>query len=173
MTPAVLLLAAALISPVIAESCDVGNITLEDVTETLTVTNASTSQSAVVLVTFSDARSSLRLAAGASKTATVVGADSYEIEVLAPALPADTSYEAALRQTRQELLDLVANPGDSGATLETVFDDLGVVATALDQLHGSKMSQSCSHGAAENGHNHATVTWTTPGVGGLWVLTCD
>ena len=173
MTPAALILAATLLAPVIAQSCDVGSITMDDVTETLTITNASTSQAAVVLVSFSDASSSFRLAPGTSKTSTVVGATDYEIEVLAPALPAGTSYEASLHQIQTDLIDLVRNPGDSGATLETVFDNLGVVETALAQLHGSKMSQSCSHDTAANGHNHATVTWTTPGVGGLWVLSCD
>ena len=173
MNAAALVLVAALVSPIIAESCDLGTMTLDDVTETLTVTNASASQSAVVLVTFSDASSSFRLDAGASKTSTVVGADEYSIEVLAPAQPAGTSYESSLLQIRNDLVGLVADPGDSGATLEGIVFALDEVSAALDQLHGSKMSQSCSHAAAPNGRNHATVNWTTPGVGGLWVLTCD
>ncbi len=173
MNTAALVLVAALVSPVIAESCDLGTLTLDDVTETLTVTNASASQSAVVLVTFSDASASFRLDAGASKTSTVVGADDYTIEVLAPALPAGTSYESSLLQIRKDLVDLVADPGDSGATLEDVVFAFDEVSTALDQLHGSKMSQSCSHAAAPNGRNHATVKWSVAGVGGLWVLSCD
>jgi hypothetical protein len=173
MNAAALVLVAALVSPVIAESCDMSTMTLDDVTETLTITNASASQSAVVLVTFSDASGSLRLAAGSSKTSTVVGADEYTIEVLAPALPAGTSYESSLLQIRKDLVGLFADPGDSGATLEGVVFALDEVSTALDQMHGSKMSQTCSHATATNGRNHATVKWSDAGVGGLWVLSCD
>ncbi len=100
-----LLVVATLLGPIIAESCDVGSITLEDVTETLTITNASASQDAVVLVTFSDASSSLRIAAGTSRTSTVVGATDYAIEVLAPAQPAGNSYETYLRGIRTDLID--------------------------------------------------------------------
>ena len=173
MNAAALVLVAALVSPVIAESCDLGTMTLDDVTETLTVTNASASQSAVVLVTFSDASSSFRLAAGASKTSTVVGADDYKIEVLAPAQPAGTSYESSLLQIRKDLVSLVADPGDSGATLEGIVLALDEVSAALDQLHGLEDEPELQSRCRAERRNHATVTWTTPGVGGLWVLTCD
>lgn len=168
-----LLVVATLLGPIIAESCDVGSITLEDVTETLTITNASASQDAVVLVTFSDASSSLRIAAGTSRTSTVVGATDYAIEVLAPAQPAGNSYETYLRGIRTDLIDLVRNPGDSGATVESVFDNLQTVNAALAQLHGSKTSQSCGHDASPNGHNQATIAWTEAGVGGVWTLSCE
>jgi hypothetical protein len=159
-------------SLVLLQACDVGGFTLADVTETLTITNASADQAAVVLVTFSDASSDFRLAAGASKTATVVGATDYTVEVLAPDLAAGASYQAQLLQMRSELIDLSINPGDSGATFESALAQIPAVDAALAQLHGSKTSQSCGHAAVLGGRNRVTMTWTTPGVGGLWDLSC-
>jgi hypothetical protein len=155
------------------QACDVGGFTLEDVTETLTVTNASTTQDAVVLVTFSDASSDFRLAPGAAKTATVVGATDYTIEVLAPNLPAGVSYETQLLSLRSSLMDLSLHPELVGPAFQAALVELPAVQTALNQLHGSTTSQSCSHATALNGHDRATIIWRDLGIGAHWDLTCS
>jgi hypothetical protein len=167
------LLALGLGTFVLLQACDVGGFTLADVTETLTVTNASTTQDALVLVSFSDASSDFRLAPGASKTATVVGATDYTIEVLAPDLPAGASYETQLQTLRGHLIDLSLAPlALVGPAVQAALAELPAVQTALNQLHGSKTSQSCSHATTLSGHNRATMTWRDLGIGGHWDLSC-
>ena len=146
---------------------------LDDVTTRLTVTNASASQSAVILVTFADASAEFRMPPGTSRTATAIGAPEYAVEVLAPNLPAGASYEAQLTTLRRDLAGLVGTPYVAGVSLDTFLGEMDKVQAALDQLHGSKTSQSCSHATAPNGHNRATITFSLPGgmmSGGLWQL---
>jgi hypothetical protein len=166
------ILALGVVGLVLLQACDVGGFTLADVTETLTITNASTNQAAVVLVTFSDATSDFRLAAGASKTATVVGATGYTVEVLAPDLPAGVSYEARLLTLRSNLMDLSLAPALIGPQVAIAFAELPAVQAALAQLHGSKTSQSCGHATTMSGKNRATMTWNDLGIGGHWDLSC-
>jgi hypothetical protein len=137
-------------------------------------TNASATQSAVVLVDFGESNASFRMAPGAVRTATVIGASGYTVEVLAPDLPAGTSYQAQLVQMRADLLDYVGTPYLTGSNLDAFLGELDKVQAALAQLHGSKTSQTCSHEAAKSGHNQVTVTYSQPGGAGpgLWVLAC-
>jgi hypothetical protein len=174
MPRARLLLALALLPGLLA-ACEGALFTLDDVTEKLTITNASASQSAVALVTFGDASSQFRMPPGTSRTATVIGATDYTIEVLAPDLPAGASYESQLIQLRRDLADLVGTPYLAGVSLETFVGEMDKVQAALEQLHGSKTSQSCTHATAPNGHNRATITFSLPGgmsSQGLWQLSC-
>lgn len=174
MTRARLLLALALLLGLLA-ACDGQLFTLDDVTSKLSITNASESQSAVVLVTFVDASSEFRMPPGTSRTATAIGATDYSIEVLAPNLPAGASYEAQLIGLRKDLADLVGTPYLEGVSLETFLGEMDKVQAALEQLHGSKTSQSCTHATAPDGHNRATITFSLPGGmsgPGLWQLDC-
>jgi len=170
--PIVGLLILAVGALLVLQACDGVDFTLADVTETLTVTNASTSQDALVLVTFSDASSDFRLAPGAAKTATVVGATDYTIEVLAPNLPAGASYETQLQTLRGNLMDISLHPDLVGPAFQNALAELPAVQAALNQLHGSKTSQSCSHATTLSGHNRASMTWNDLGIGGHWDLSC-
>jgi len=167
------LLALALTTGLVA-ACDGMAFTLDDVTQKLTITNASASQSAVVLVDFGESHASFRMAPGAVRTATVLGASGYTLEVLAPDLPGGASYQAQLVKARSDLLDLVGTPYLTGANLQAFLGELDKVQTALSQLHGSTTSQSCSHDAAESGHNQVTITYSLPpgADSGLWELAC-
>jgi len=171
--PVVAFLALGIGALLLLQACDGVDFTLADVTETLTITNASTTQDALVLVTFSDASSDFRLAPGAAKTATVVGATDYTIEVLAPDVPAGASYETQLQTLRGHLIDMSLAPDLVGPAFQAAMAELPAVQTALNQLHGSKTSQSCSHATTLSGHNRATMTWRDLGIGGHWDLACS
>ena len=156
-------------------ACDGMLFTLDDVSEKLTITNASTTQSAVVWVDFGDASSQLRMPPGSARTATVVGATGYRVAVLAADLPADQTYREQLLELRQTLVDLVDGPYTAGMDLVTYLGEVAKVEAALAQLHGSSNSQSCSHPAKPDGHDRVTITYATPGgiEPGVWQLDCN
>jgi hypothetical protein len=174
MTRVRFLLTLALIAGALS-ACDGAMFTLDDVTQKLTIANASDRQSAVVIVDFGEARASFRMPPGTSRTATVLGATDYTVEVLAPNLPEGNSYQAQLAQMRADLVDLAGSPYADTMGAEALLGEFGKVQAALAQLHGSKTSQSCAHKATPNGHNHVTITFAQPaGMAGpgLWVLDC-
>jgi hypothetical protein len=167
-----IILTAGLTIGLLAQSCDVGGLTIDDLSDTVTVTNASSSQTAMVLISTSQGRGQVVLAPGTSRTFTTIAAAKYTVEVGALGGAATADYEASLVELRNDFMDLSINPADSGATVETALAALVSVETALHQLESNGL-QACSHAIANGAGNHATMTWTAPGgMGGLWDLTC-
>ncbi len=168
-----LVLAVGLGIGLLAQSCDVGGFTIDDVSDTVTVTNASASQAAMVLISTSQGRGQLFLPAKTSRTFSTIAATKYTVEVAAMGGAATTDYQGSLRELRADLIDLSIDPGDSNATPETALAALLTVERALHQLESNGL-QACSHAIVSGGGNHATMTWTAPGgMGGLWDLSCD
>lgn len=167
-----LLLTLSLAFGVMAQSCDVGDFTIDDVRDTVTVTNASTSQDALVLISTSLGKVDTRLAAGGSQTFGTLAAATYTLQVWAPNDPSGTTYRQSLVELRAELVDLSINARDSSATPESALAQLLLVQSALEQLHGSKSFQTCSGKITAGVENQATITWTQPTGTGFWVLSC-
>ena len=172
MAPLGLLLAASLALSFLAQSCDIGAFSIDDVSDTITITNASTSQAAMVIVSTSQDSGQLVLAAGQSETFTALAATRYTVEVASLGGAQSAGYRASLVTLRNDLEDLSINPGDSGVTPEAALGEVLVVTRALQQLQATGL-QSCSHALVAGADNHATLTWTTAGLGDLWVLDCE
>jgi hypothetical protein len=172
MFPVGLILTLSLAIGVLTQSCDVGGFTIDDIRDTVTVTNTSTSQDAFVHLSTSLGKVDTRLAAGTSATYGVLAATKYRIDVWAPTDPSGVTYRQSLLDLREELVDLSINPRDSFATPESVVAQLLLVQSALKELHGSKSVQTCSASINPDGNNTATITWTQPTGTGFWVLGC-
>jgi len=167
-----LILTASLTIGLLAQSCDTGGLTIDDLSDTVTVTNASASQTAMVLISTSQGRGQVVLPPGASKTFTTIAAAKYTVEVGALGGAATADYQASLLELRNDFMDLSINPAGSGATIETALAALVTVERALHQLESNGL-QACSHTIVTGADNHATMTWTAPGgMGGLWDLSC-
>jgi hypothetical protein len=168
-----LLLAASIGLPLLVQSCDLGGFTIDDVSDTITNSNASTSQTAKVSISTGQDAGHLVLGAGQSRTFTALAAARYTVEVTSVSVAEAAGYKKSLLSLRDELLDLSINPGDSAARPEDILDQLVIVTQALQQLQATGL-QSCSHALVSGADNHATMTWTMPGgLSGLWVLSCD
>jgi hypothetical protein len=172
VSPAGLLLALGLGIGVMAQSCDVGGFTIDDVSDHVTVTNASSGQSALVLVSTSLNRGQLVLTPGQSRSFTVLAATKYAVEVAPLSAPSGTSYAASLIELKARLEDLAKSPGAGPADIANAVTDLWLVDAALKQMNPIGM-QSCSHSLTSGVDGQATLSWTeaTGGIG-LWVLNC-
>jgi hypothetical protein len=172
MFPAGLLLTLSLAFGVLAQSCDVGGFTIDDITDTVTVVNTSTSQGALVLLSTKLAKVDTYVRAGTSQTFNFLAATTYTLEVWGPRDASAATYKQSLLDLRAELMELSINPGDSSATPESALAQLLLVQSALEELNGSKSVQTCT-GSIETGvENQASVTWTQPTGTGFWVLAC-
>ncbi len=168
-----LLLALGIALPFIAQSCDIGDFTIDDVSDTVTVTNASAKHPALVIVTSGKDSGQLVLGAGKTETFSTFAATKYAVEVASIGGAEAAGYEQSLIDLRDELVDLSINPGDSAATLDAVLEQLVLVTRALHQLETNGL-QRCGHAIVTGGANHATVTWSSAGgIGDLWVLSCE
>lgn len=172
LSPVGLVLALGLSFGVMAQSCDVGGFTIDDVSDHVTVTNASTSQSALVLVSTSLDRGQMVLGPGGSRTFTVLAATKYALQVAPLNAPSGTSYGASLYELKARLEDLAQAQGAGPADISSAITDLWLVHEALKQLNPIGL-QTCSHALTTGVDGHATLTWTeTAGGTGLWVLDC-
>ena len=173
MLPAGLLLTLTLAIGFLAQSCDVGGLSIDDVRDTVTVTNSSPNEDALINLSTRIANVDSRVAAGASASFGVLATKTYTLEVWAPDDTAAATYRQSLVDLRAELLDLAINPGDSGATPEAAFAQILAVQTALEQLHGSKGFQTCTGSITTGLESQATISWSQPtGGAGFWVLSC-
>ena len=172
MVPFGLLLTLTLVFGGVAQSCDVGGFTIDDLRDTVIVTNASTSQEAQVLLSTNLGRVDAIVPAGTTTTFGIMAATTYTLQVWAPDDPSGATYRKSLLDLRDELMDLSINPGDSSATPVSALAQVLLVQTALQQLHGSKGSQTCSGKVTTGVESRATVTWTEPTGTGFWALSC-
>jgi hypothetical protein len=172
MLPVGLLLTLSLAIGLVAQSCDVGTFTIDDVRDSVTVTNASPTRDAVIQLSTTIANVDSTLPAGSSSTFNVLAAATYNLRVWAPNDPSGASYRQSLIDLRAELVDLAVNPGDSSATPESAITQLLLVQAALKELHGSRSFQSCSGTIKSGLETQATITWMEPTASGFWVLTC-
>jgi hypothetical protein len=173
MSPLALLGALSLVIMLLSQSCDVGGFTIDDVSDTIRITNASTDASAMVLVSTSQGAAQLVLGPGQSRTMRSLVATTYTLRVA----PLDNSplsdYRRSLQELRDDLVAISLGQADTVAAPEEVIAALAQVTTALSQLDSNGL-QSCSHSIVAGADNHATVTWVdSAGMSGLWDLSCE
>jgi hypothetical protein len=176
MPPLGLVLALGVTFGLAAQSCDVGGtgFSIDDLTDHIVVTNTSTDQTAYAHLSTSLDDRNFSLAPGLSGTLKVLAATKYTLEVYAPADPARGTYTQSLLDLRSELVDITLTPEASTGTLARAVTELSIVESALVQMHGAQMYQSCSGVLKSGVAGQATITWTSAGSSGtgVWSLNC-
>ena len=167
-----LLLAFGLSTGLMAQSCDIGDFTIDDISERVVVTNASTTEEAPVLMTFDGGRFEVNLPPGGSRTFRTLGTVRYSMTVYATGTLPEQSYRQSLQDLRSQLQDLSLTPEAPPAAISDALTNLYLVQTALAELHGDNYSQTCSNKIGTGTESHATATWTEAGGSGVWVLSC-
>lgn len=172
MTGFKLLLAFSLLSGVFAEQCDISEIDIESLQETVTVTNTSSDTTALVVVTLDRGKFVWRIPAGQSRSASGFFATGYAIIVTPPDSRDLYSYRESLEQARDTLLAVSQAP-DAESDVVDVVVAFDTVVGALAQVDANIGGQACS-GTFEPGvEAHATVSLEKgPTLEDLWVLDC-
>ena len=171
MSPFGLLIALGLAVMLSGQSCDLGGFTIDDVSDTVRVTNASDKPALVIIQAGQDS-GHLILPPGASRTFIALAATTYTIEVASPNVGQASAYQRSLVDLRDDLVELSINKHDSAATPESALAELLNVNEALSQLKSNGL-QSCSHAIVSGADNQATITWREAGgISGLWELSC-
>lgn len=164
-------LLALLAAVMLVSAC--GDYTIADFADTITLTNSSTSHSALVLLSTSQMQTQVVLATGKSQTFQSIAATKYSVQVASAGVETAANYVARLHDLRDELVGLLVSPGDSGATPEAVLIEIVRVQTALQQINPLGF-QACTHAIVTGASNTATMTWASSGdQAGFWDLSCD
>jgi hypothetical protein len=177
MTLLGLFLAASLSIGLAAQSCNVGgtDFTIDDLSDHVVVTNASATEDATVNVSTALGSVDLDIPAGTSGTAWFVAARTYTLKVVASDDPSGLTYRQGLLDLRDKLETLSLHPENPSADVAGALVELSVVQSALQQMHGSRASQTCSATLTTGVDGKATVTWSTSGLSGtgIWMLGCE
>jgi hypothetical protein len=172
-----LVLALGLTIGLAAQSCDVidTGLTIDDLTDHIVVTNASVDQDASLRVTTSVSSLDFDLASGTSGTLSGLAARKYTIEVFAGNDPSGLTYRQRLVELRDKLVTLSLHPENPSADVAGALLELSTVEAALEQMHESAGSQTCSAPIKTGVDGKVTVTWNPAGLGGagVWALSCQ
>ena len=173
MTGFRLLLAFSVFMGVFAQECDITAEDIESYFDRVTITNASTDQEAIVWVNLDHSTTMMVLRPGTSKTATSLLATEYTVYAMGPSPTRSEGYHDALRDARDDLIDLTIDSNTPPEQVEAAATDLLLVLDARRQLVDDLNAQTCS-GSIESGKeaqvtltSHATSTGTE-----LWALDC-
>lgn len=165
-----LAVALSLTIGLLAQSCDVGDFTIDDLQDTIIVANASASQKAFVKVTADQSSVRVYLPPGADATFVTLVASDYSVLVQ----PADTGLAAAyhdrLLELRDRLQEMSLTPEAPGSDVASAVTDLYLVQQALSQMDAG--NQTCRGKIKSGVDNHVTINWTNTGGTGVWVLSC-
>jgi hypothetical protein len=173
MSPLALLGALSVIVMLLSQSCDLEGITIDDVSDTIRVTNASTDTPVMALLSTSQGAGQLILRPGESRTMRSLAATTYTVQVASLDGPRVADYRQSLIELRDDLVAISLGQADAVASPEDIVAELGRVTTALAQLESNGL-QSCSHAIVASADNHATITWVVAGgISGLWEISCE
>lgn len=154
----------------LAQSCDVGGFTIDDLQDSIVVANASASQKAFVMVTANTGTFRVYVAPGADATFVTLAASEYSVVVQ----PADSGlaarYHDRLLDLRDRLQEISLTPEAPGSDVASAVTDLYLVQQALSQLDAG--NQTCTGKVRSGVDNHVTINWTDTGGTGVWVLSC-
>lgn len=163
----------ALLTGIFAQECSVGDLGVEDFSDTVTVTNASAVAEAFVVVKFNHGQVAMMVPPGKSRPATGLAATKYTATVTDPGSNTHGTYRDRLLALRSELLDLSLSVGASDSVVVAVWTELSVVQAALDQMTSSAKVQSCGGNIETGVESHVTLEWHSSLDGeSLWVLDC-
>jgi hypothetical protein len=164
------LLAFALLS---AESCDFELGGLINQPATITVTNTSTSETAVIAILADDVKSYPTLAPGQSATVKTNVGGRYEVRVVMTPENA-TEYRAQLTSLRRLVEKQIDGSADSTDKVK-LFTDLAGIKTAIKALEAANAA-GCTGtiklGADDETQVAATVAWQTTSGAGFWDIAC-
>jgi hypothetical protein len=175
--PAVgLVLALGLSIGLASQSCNVSgtDLTIDDLRDHVVVTNASASEDASVNIFTPLANVDLYVLAGSSRTVYFLAARKYIVEVQAQSDPSGVTYKQGLLDLRDRLVALSLHPDNPSADVAGALVELSTVEAALQQMHGSQGSQSCTAAIKTGVDGAVTAAWNPSAVGGAgaWTLTC-
>ena len=167
-----LLMVFGLLTGIFAEQCTIADFGVEDVSDKVTVTNASSVAWATVALQFNHGQVSMEIAPGESRTAIALAATKYTATVTGADDRQNVSYRDRLLDLRDELLEILS----SGASLDRLTNaatDLTLVQSALEQLSQSSEDQSCG-GTLKTGEvSHVTINQSDTAGVTVWVLDCS
>ena len=167
-----LLMVFSLLTGIFAEQCTIADFGVEDVSDKVTVTNASTVAWATVALRFNHGHVAMEVAPGESRTAIALAATKYTATVTGTDDPQNVGYRDRLLDLRDELLEILS----SGANLDRLTNaatELTLVQSALEQLSEDSEGQSCG-GTLKTGEvSHVTVNQSDASGMTVWVLDCS
>ncbi len=167
-----LLIAFAVLTGLAAEECSLGDYTIQELSSTVQVTNASPDASATVTLTFDHGRVSKTLAPGQSETALALASVDYTATVTGPEDAGNVSYRTQLMDLRDQLLEVMSSAAGVDR-IAIVATNLGLVQSALEQLNRSAKNQSCGGLLKASATNQVRVNQTAVGGLPIWVLDCS
>lgn len=168
-----LLLAVSVTSGLFADSCGLGDLGLAEFADKVTVTNIGSSADAFVSVKFNHGQVSMGIEAGKSGTAIALAATKYTVKVLGRGDRDWVTYKDTLLRLREQLQELTLSSKASPDQVVDAATELTLVQSALEQMNGSQILQSCSGALVSGVTSQVTVRWTeTIDGAGLWVLDC-
>ena len=165
-----LLLVFGLLSGVFAEQCDIGDFAIDDFSNHVVVTNISSTVDAFAAVKTNHGQVTMALEAGKSRTAIFLAATKYTVNVGGQGSSDWINYKDTLLRLRDQLQDLTLSSKASPDQVANAATDLTLVQSALEQLHGSNVLQSCGGDLVSRVTSQVTVRYANGP--GLWVLDC-
>ena len=166
-----LCLAGVIVSAGECEFGDLGSIVGQPAT--ITVTNLSASEPAVLAIIAGDVKSYPTLAAGASSTVRTYVGGTYQVQVVMTPENAAT-YRQSLMDLRRLVEQQIAG-STSSAEKTKLFADLAGLKAAIQALEQSSAAACSGAVTLKNDAEatvSATVTWTPQSGAGFWDATC-
>jgi hypothetical protein len=168
-----LLLAVSVMTGLFADQCGLGDLGVEDFADKVTVSNIGPTSDAFVSVKFNHGQVSMGIEAGKSRTAIALAATKYTVKVLGRGDSYWVTYKDTLLRLREQLQELTLSSNATPDQIANAATELTLVLSALEQMNGSAVLQSCSGKLVSGVTSQVTVKWTTTADGtGLWVLVC-
>lgn len=170
-----LLLAFGLLTAIVAQQCNMGDLGITDFSDKITVTNLSSGADAFVGVKTNHGQINFGISAGKARTAVALAATTYTVKVVGHTkVDVDLdAYKSQLQSLRSLLQDLTLDSSAPPDQILLALEQLAQVQSALEQLNGSTTVQSCSGRLVSGVTAQVTVTWTEGVDGtGFWVLAC-
>lgn len=167
-----LLLAVSVMTGIFVAGCDLG-FGLEEFADKVTVSNIGSTADAFVAVKFDHGQVSMGIEAGKSRTAIALASTKYIVKVVGRGDRDWVTYKDTLLRLRDQLQDLTLSSKASQDQVANAVMELTLVQSALEQMNGSTVLQSCSGALVSGVTSQVTVKWTETTDGtGLWVLDC-
>lgn len=168
-----LLLAVSVMTGLFADECTLGDLGVEEFADKVTVSNIGSTGDAFVAVKFNHGQVSMAIEAGKSRTAIALAATRYTVKVVGRGDRDWVTYKDTLLRLREQLQELTLSSTAAPDQVMNAATELTLVLSALEQMNGSAILQSCSGALASGVTSQVTVRWTqTTDGAGLWVLDC-
>ena len=170
-----LLLAFGVMTGIVAQQCEMGDLGVADFSDKITVTNLSSGADAFVGVKTNHGQVNFGISAGKSRTAIALAANTYTVKVVGhTSVDVDLDYyKTQLQSLRSMLQDLTLDSSAPPDQIVLALQQLAQVQSALEQMNGSTTVQSCGGTLVSGVTTQVTVKWTEGVDGtGFWVLDC-